>query len=100
MDPKVIARHIDVKPDTPIKEIQSIIRIQYAEAVPYKVCQLGRLGLLGGDLAAYRLSFELLPAYIDPLRQKVQRAYTHLEIYRRTNRFVGVFICPRQSQGS
>ena len=37
---KVIARHMDVKLTTPIKEIQSMIRIQFAENVQYKVCQI------------------------------------------------------------
>jgi hypothetical protein len=64
---KVICRHMDVKPNTPIKEIQSMIRIQFAENVSYKVCQKARLGLQGGDLAAHRLSFKLLPAYVDLL---------------------------------
>jgi hypothetical protein len=97
---KVIARHMDVKPTTPIREIQSMIRIQYAENVQYKVCQVARLGLQGGDLAAHRLSFELLPAYIELLRRKASRSHTHLEIDSRTNRFIRVFICPHQSRGS
>jgi hypothetical protein len=53
---------MDVKPNTPIKEIQIMMRIQFAEIVQYKVAQLARLGLQGGYLAAYRLSFELLVA--------------------------------------
>jgi len=84
---KVIARHMNVKSDTPIKEIQSMITIQFAENVGYKVCQLARLGLQGGDLAAHRLSFELLPAYIELLRIKASRAHTNLEIDLHTNRF-------------
>jgi hypothetical protein len=47
----VIARHMDVKPNTPVKEIRSMLRVQFSENVPYKVCQLARLGLQGGDLA-------------------------------------------------
>jgi hypothetical protein len=90
---------MNIKPDTPIKEIQSMIRIQYAEAVLYNVCQLARLSLRG-DLAAHRLSFELLPAYLDLLHQKSQTAYTYLEIDHRTNRFIRIFICPKQSQVS
>jgi transposase-like protein len=76
-----------------------MIRIQYAENVQYKVCQVARLGLQGGDLAAHRLSFELLPAYIELFRRKGSRSHTHLEIDSRTNRFVRVFICPHQSRG-
>jgi MuDR family transposase len=64
---KVIARHMDVRGNTPIKEIQSMLRVQFAENVPYKVCQLARLGLQGGDLAAHRMSFELLPTYFNLL---------------------------------
>lgn len=97
---KVIARHMNVKADTPIKEIQPMIRIQFAENVGYKVCQVARLGLQGGDLATHRLSFELLPAYIDLLRIKAPRAHTNLEICLQTNRFLRIFICPRQSRDS
>jgi hypothetical protein len=64
-----------------------MIRIQYAEVVGYKVCQIARLGLQGGDLASHRLSFELLPAYITLLRSKASRAHLDLEICPRTNRF-------------
>jgi hypothetical protein len=64
---KVIACHMDVRPDTPIKEIQSMLRVQFAENVTYKNCQLARLGLQGGDLAAHRMLFELLPAYFQLL---------------------------------
>jgi hypothetical protein len=71
-----------------------MIRIQFAEAVSYKVCQRARLGLQGGDLATHRLLFELLPAYFDLLQQKASRAHTDLEICRRTNRFQRCFICP------
>jgi hypothetical protein len=77
---KVIAQHMDVKPNTPIKDIQTMIRIQFAENVQYKVCQVARLGLQGGDIAAHQLSFELLPAYLNLLHCKAQRAHTHLEI--------------------
>ena len=91
---------MDVKPNTPIKEIQSMIRVQFVENVRYKVCQVARLGLQGGDLVAYWLSFELLPAYFDLLRIKASRAHLDLEIYPRTNRFKRCFICPHQSRGS
>jgi hypothetical protein len=77
-----------------------MIRIQYAEAVPYKVRQLARLGIQGGGLAACQLSFELLPAYLDPLHQNAQTIYTHLEINHRTARSVRMFICPKRSQDS
>jgi hypothetical protein len=97
---KVIARHMNIKANTPIKDIQAMIRIQFAENVGYKVCQVARLGLQGGDLATHRLSFELLPAYIDLLYIKASRAHTNLEICPRTNRFQRIFICPRQSKGS
>jgi hypothetical protein len=96
----VIARHINVEANTPVAEIRSMIRIQYAEVVGYKVCQIARLGLQGGDLASHRLSFELLPAYITLLRSKASRAHLDLEICPRTNRFQRVFICPRQCRGS
>jgi hypothetical protein len=61
---------MDIKPDSSIREIQSMIRIQYAETVSYIVCQLARLGLQGGDLAAHRLSFELLSCLYRPLAPK------------------------------
>jgi hypothetical protein len=34
----VIACHMDMKLNTPIKEIQSMLRVQFAKNVPYKVC--------------------------------------------------------------
>jgi hypothetical protein len=74
-----------------------MIKILFAANVGYKVCQLARLGFQG-DLAHHRLSFEILPAYIDLLRVKASRAHTNLEIRRKTSRFLRVFICPRQSQ--
>ena len=64
-----------------------MIRIQFAENVGYKVCQVARLGLQEGDLATHRLSFELLLAYIDLLYIKASRAHTNLEFCPRTNRF-------------
>ncbi len=97
---KVIARHMNVKSNAPIKEIRSMIQIQFAENVGYKVCQQARLGLQGGDLATHQLSFELLPVYIDLLRQKASRSHTDLEICQRTNRFLRIFVYPRQSRGS
>jgi hypothetical protein len=86
---------MNIKLDTPVKKIQSMIRIRFAENVGYKVCQVARLGLQGGDLAVHRLSFELLPAYIDLLRRKASRFHINLEICPRTNRFLWVFIYPR-----
>ena len=95
---KVIARHMDIKSNTPIKEIQSMLRVQFAENVAYKVCQVARLGLQGGDLAAHRMSFELLPAYFQLLRTKAQRAHLDLQICPQTNRFQRCFISPQQSR--
>jgi hypothetical protein len=95
---KVIARHMDVKGNTPIVEIQSMLRVQFAENVPYKVCQLARLGLQGGDLAAHRMSFELLPTYFQLLSTKAQRAHLDLSIDERTSRFQRCFVCPYQSR--
>ena len=40
---KVIARHMDIKPNTPIEEIQSMLRVLFAENISYKNCQLARL---------------------------------------------------------
>lgn len=97
---KVIARHMNIKANTPVKDIQSMIRIQFAENVGYKLCQVARLGLQGGDLTTHRLSFGLLPAYIELLSIKASRAHTNLEICPRTNQFQRVFICSRQSRGS
>jgi hypothetical protein len=91
---------MDVRDNTPIKEIQSMLRVQFAENVPYKVCQLARLGLQGGDLAAHRMSFELLPAYFNLLRRTASRAHLDLQICPRTNRFQRCFVCPHQSRGS
>ena len=54
--------------------MQSMLRVQFAESVTYTNCQLARLGLQGGDLAAHRMSFELLPAYFQLLRTKAQHA--------------------------
>lgn len=34
---KVIARYMDVKPNTPIKEIVSMVKVNYAETISYKV---------------------------------------------------------------
>ena len=89
---------MDVRPDTPIKEIQSILRVQFAESVTCKNCQLARLGLQGGDLTAHRMSFELLPAYFQLLQTKAQRARLDLQICDRTGRFQRCFVCPYQSQ--
>jgi hypothetical protein len=89
---------MDVRPDTPIKEIQSMLRVQFAENITYKNCQLARLGLQGGDLAAHRMSFELLPAYFQLLQTKAQRACLDLQICDRTGRFQRCFVCPYQSQ--
>ena len=40
-----------------------MLRVQFAKNVPYKVYQLARLSLQGGDLAAHYMSFEFLLAY-------------------------------------
>jgi hypothetical protein len=61
---------MDVKPNTPIKKIQSMLQVRFTENVSYKNYQLARLGLQGGDLTTHRMSFELLPAYFNLLRQK------------------------------
>jgi hypothetical protein len=31
---------MDIKPDAPIKEIQNMLRVQFAESITYKNCQL------------------------------------------------------------
>jgi hypothetical protein len=89
---------MDVKGNTPIVEIQSMLRVQFAENVPYKICQLARLGLQGADLAAYRMSFELLPTYFQLLSEKAHRAHLNLSIDERTSRFQQCFMCPYQSR--
>ena len=77
-----------------------MLRVQFAKNVPYKVYQLARLSLQGGDLAAHRMSFKLLLAYFQLLCTKASRAHLDLQICPRTNRFQRYFICPHQSRGS
>jgi hypothetical protein len=60
---KVISRYMDVKLTTLIEEIRSMLRIQYAKVISYKVAQCARLELQGSDLATHCLSFKLLLAY-------------------------------------
>ena len=55
---------MDIKSDTLIKDICIMVWIHFTENVSYKVYQLARLGLQGGDISTYRIAFEMLPIYI------------------------------------
>jgi hypothetical protein len=67
-----------------------MIKLNYAEAISYKVAQRARLELQGGDLAANQVSFKLLLAYSKLLRMKASRARLDLTICPWTGRFLAV----------